>query len=397
MVNSMKFSKVRGVRIPKGNVQTIKADGNVLWDIVQYRYVSLGDSISAGHTIDEHWAKNYGEGSQYGVNGNASTVIVPNSYVDLIGKELRNMYGTRNVSIKSFSRSGDTVADLMEKLTHTVVIEGIKKANIVTICIGANDVLQPAFGDLYTYINTGSLANAESIIAQNLSNLASDNHATSYTALFNRLNEINPNAKYIFTTVYNPYKYLWCEEGRNGFFAPLLATIPDISFLGFDIDGLIKDGLLSTPIVQQFFSRVNSLSAWAENYVTALNNVIKSRINAYAKPNFVVAETKALFDTYPDRTGTGDVKYNDLVNVEYTRGYNTMDMDWGQLYKDSDAGTYWTKLALSYVSLSGFDINGFAVELMDDVINKVVVPDVDPHPETYGHYVLKKSFAEALS
>lgn len=390
----MKFSEVKAVRIPRGNVLAIKADGDVLWDNIRYRYVSLGDSISAGHTINEDWAKDYGEGSQYGVNGNTSTVIVPNCYVDLLRQDLRDRYGV--VSVTSFSRSGDTVADLMEKLSHDVVRSTLKKADLVTICIGANDVLQPAFGDLNTYITTGSLENAESIIAQNLSNLENDNHATSYTALFNKLNEINPRAKYVFTTVYNPYKYLWCEEGQNGFFAPLLATIPDMSFFGFDVDGLIKDGLLATPIVQQFFSRVNSLSAWAETYVTALNNVLKSRIDAYAKSNFVVAETKALFDTYPDRTGTGDVKYNDLVNVEYTRGYNTMDMDWGQLYKESDAATYWTKLAFSYVSWSGFDISGFAMELMDDVINKVVVPDVDPHPETYGHYVLKMAFSDAL-
>ena len=74
----MKFSEVKAVRIPRGNVLAIKADGDVLWDNIRYRYVSLGDSISAGHTINEDWAKDYGEVSQYGVNGNTSTVIVPN-------------------------------------------------------------------------------------------------------------------------------------------------------------------------------------------------------------------------------------------------------------------------------------------------------------------------------
>ena len=52
-------------------------------------YVSLGDSIAAGHTINSEWASDYGEGSQYGKNGNTSTVIVPNSYTDLIQKELK--------------------------------------------------------------------------------------------------------------------------------------------------------------------------------------------------------------------------------------------------------------------------------------------------------------------
>ena len=30
------------------------------------------------------------------------------------------------------------------------------------------------------------------------------------------------------------------------------------------------------------------------------------------------------------------------------------------------------------------------------MIVKVIMPDVDPHPESYGHYVLKRSFADAL-
>lgn len=362
-----------------------------------FGYVSLGDSIAAGHTINDEWTTNYGEGSQYGKNGNTSTAIVPESYTDLIKDELAVKYNNRS-AVVSFARSGDTVADLMEKLNHERVQSSIKMAELVTICIGANDVLQPALMNLEQYIYTGDLSTIEAIVETNLARLNTDSDPNSYMSLLNRLNEINPNARYLFTTIYNPYKYLWIEEGRNGFFAPVLNTIPQMTILGFEVDVLIKYGLLNTSIVQMLFSRVNGLSAWAEKYVTRLNAVINSKIQNYqsTNSNFIVADSKSLFDTVPDRPISAPYHYNDLVSVEYTRGYDTATMDWGRLWAGSDVGTFWRNLATKYVSSSGINIEGFATELVTQMVEKVIVPDIDPHPEWYGHYVLKRSFADAL-
>lgn len=424
-------------------------------DKTQYlRYVSLGDSIAAGHTINAEWNENYGEGSQYGKNGNTFTAIVPNSYTDLIHKELQNSNQEKVVDTTSFARSGDTVVDLLSKLDHGVVREAISKAHVVTICIGANDVLQPAMHNLDEYINTGSLDSINAKIENNLATLNNDSSDHSYKALFDKLVSINPKAKYVFTTVYNPYKYLWIDEGQNGFFAPLLATIPqmnldidgmiesmfgvndlsywDLSKMGWvsieldlDLDSLIKDGILSTTPFQTVFSRVNGLCDWSEKWVegttnfNGLNRVLRTKIAEQQKtyPNFCVAETKALFDTYPDRPVTADKHYNDLVSVEYTRGYDTMQMDWGELWDGKDVSTFWTDLAwkhLHFASYSrimelvasasfnvwdyvSFDMNGFAEELMTLIVERVIVPDVDPHPEEYGHVVLKNSFSEAIN
>lgn len=362
-----------------------------------FGYVSLGDSIAAGHTINDEWTTDYGEGSQYGKNGNTSTAIVPESYTDLIRNELTVKYNNRS-AVVSFARSGDRVDDLMEKLTHTRVINAIKVADLVTICIGANDVLEPALSHLEEYIYTGDLSTIEAIVEGNLANLNNDSYTYSYKSLFDRLNEINPDAQYVFTTIYNPYKYLWIEEGNDGFFSPILNSIPQMTILGLEVDEYIKSGLLSTPIVRQLFERVNGLNAWAEKYVTRLNEVLKGKIQNYqpTNSNFAVADTKALFDTYPDRPISAQKHYNDLVNVEYTRGYNTATMDWGRLWEGSDVGTFWLNLATKYVSLSGLDISGFAEDLLSQMIEKVIVPDIDPHPEWYGHYVLKRSFADAL-
>lgn len=403
-------------------------------------YVSLGDSIAAGHMITDTWVADYGgTGAQYGNGGNQETFRIPGCYTDLIGKELEAVYGDK-AYVKSFAQSGDTVADLMEKLTQEPVRNAIREAKLVTVCIGANDILEPAMSDLDEYISTGSLESAEAVIETNMTRLASDTETNAYKAMFDRLTEINPDAKYIFTTIYNPYKYLYLEDGHYGFFGPLLQTIPDMEIdvdeviedlfgfddLGYydvlklewvsielkaDIDSLIKDGLLATPVVQQLFDRVNGLSAWTEERVTRLNEIIRTKIAEYqaTNANFSVAETKAAFDLFPDKTESSeDVDYSDLVNVEYTATYDTAQMDWGALWRGSDAGTFWWDLSWKHLHFTNalpstnvwdyvsFDLESFAAELVDLIIEKVIVPDVDPHPEHHGHEVMKRVFTNAL-
>ena len=394
----------------KENGQWLKGDWSGL-DIKNYvfkqlapkqkiHYVSLGDSIAAGHTIDENWATNYGEGSQYGYDfGNGyvrtePTVIIPGSYTDLIRNELVNTYGADGVSAMSFARSGDTVAMLMEKLSHATVRSAIEQADIVTICIGANDVLQPALSRLDQYINTGDFTEIDNTVSQNFVNLETDSHSASYRSLFDKLNEINPLAKYVFTTVYNPYKFLHLDEGRYGFFGPLLNMIPSMELFGVSFDGMLKDGLLGTSAIQTLYSRVNNLHWWAEMNVNRLNIILNDKLNEYQaiNKNFSIVYTKSLFDNFPDRFVSAPKRYNDLVHVEYTSGFNTETMNWWRLWPGSDGYTYWLNLGLKH----GLDINAIATEFVADLIEKVIMPDVDPHPKAYGHYIMERAFADAL-
>ena len=45
---------------------------------------------------------------------------------------------------------------------------------------------------------------------------------------------------------------------------------------------------------------------------------------------------------------------------------------------------YWWDLAFNHVNWSGIDIESIATELVRDILYKVIVPDVDPHPEEEG-------------
>lgn len=433
-------------RIRKAYLGDLQGLAKIVFEQYHINYVSLGDSIAAGHMIDTDWESQYGVRSQYGENGNKETVIVPLSYTGVIQHELNSIYGERHVSVKSFAHSGDTVADLLVKLSQDAVIKAIEEADLVTVCIGANDVLQPALDHMGDYINTGSFETIEVDVKANLAVLDDDTAETSFTSLFNRLNAINPNARYLFTTIYNPYKYLHLEEGRHGFWQPVLDIIPpmvidvdkiieDMFFggeeityfniltgrwepieLDFDVSVLIKEALLQTPAVQTLFDRVNIVGAWTEIYVEGsnaydgLNRVLRKKIEAFqaTNPNFAYAETKGLFDLFPDKTDSrSDVDYGDLVNVEFTRNMDTMKMDWGELYQGNVTG-YWSNLAWKYLSFNNafpsfnvndyvsFDINGMAAELVQNVVDRVILPDIDPHPEYRGHQVMKRSFTNML-
>ena len=180
----------------KENGQWVKHEGSSLdgkryvCEYLPTKYVSFGDSIAAGHAINSDWETNYGTGSQYGANGNTETVIVPNCYTDLIRNSLTEIYGKKLISTKSFAKSGDKVSHLVAKLDNTEVRNAIAEADVVTIYIGANDVLQPALDQVGNYINYGAptLGELDAQINANIATLRTNENANSFYALFNNGN-----------------------------------------------------------------------------------------------------------------------------------------------------------------------------------------------------------------
>lgn len=441
---SFKFNDVKTWKIPEGTVTQVKVqNGDLLWDKIQYRYVSLGDSIAAAQAIrndpyDYYWVPSEYEKWQFPKVD--STVIQDESYTDLLRDDMEVAYGLGFVYASSFARSGDRVEDLMAKLDDDRVKKALRRAHVVTVCIGANDVLQPAFSHIDEYINTGSLNEAERVIEDNFKILSGETEGVSYVDLFDKIDTlIKPGTRVVFTTVYNPYKYLHLDEGRNGFFRELVASIPKMPINVKDIvkiamSGLVPDWILNAfpdyiyelgPVIQEailttapfqlIFSRINDLSSWAERYVNRLNDLIRTEVDAYkaTNSNFLVAESKALFDTYPDR-GCGTTTYDQLVNVSFTRGFYLSQTDWGALWRDQygtsaeGVKAFWFDLAVKHIKTQNaypstnladyiwYDMGGFANELKDLLIYKVFYPEIDVHPEEGGHRALKQAFAAAL-
>lgn len=425
------FSILQDLNNTRGVVTEIKVNGKVRWKRLpadaKVRYVSMGDSIAVGHQIDPDWEENYGWDAQYGEDGRTATTIIPGSYTALIRSKLIETYGAGYTSTKSFAHSGDRVSHLLAMLDHDVVRSAVAMADIVTICIGANDVLSHVQVGLAEYIKTGDLSTLDKMVEDSLAVLADDSRAASYWKLFAKLDGINPNAKYVFTTVYNPYKYIWVEKGtwdndyEDSFFAPLFKHIPQITIMGSEWDREIKKAILDADAVSMLFDRINGtgkgdgLGGHAERYVTQLNKILREKVVAYqaVNPNFLLAETKAVFDPVPDRPNkAASLHYNDLVNVEITRGYDVSKLPWGALWDGNiledwdgnrisdkvcnDATTFWTELLDVYMDGINIDYNGLASTLVSEVALSVLALEIDPHPEPDGHYAMMQSFAEAL-
>lgn len=363
-------------------------------------YVSLGDSIAVGHSINSDWETDYGWHTQYGENNNASTTIVPNSYTDHVRKKLTSIYGDGNVIATSYAHTGDTNVDLRDKLEHKAVQDSIKKAKLVTISIGANTILGPATEKIPDFISNGNptLVQLDNELESALNVLSSDAETYgSYRNIMTKLKELNtnPNTKFIFTTVYNPYKFLWVDESTDendyidGYFGPIMWAAPnveiDIPFVG-QMD--VRKFIYESAFLLDVSKRINnppgdgsySLGQWVERKIKRLNGIIKEAVLSFGDSRFAVADTKRLYDSYPDRYICEDYNYSDMVNVEIVRGQTIQDLDWGRFWNN------WSIDSLSNI----------VEDIAMTVVEEAILPDTDPHPEEDGQYALYRSFADVL-
>lgn len=603
-------------------VDEIKINGDTVWKHSKFTYVSLGDSLSAGHRIDRNWGTaddlnssvyHYGWNSQYrqsqnleakytaaeadallakvkakypnwemygefssrktgrDADGNTtyyytyycnkSTPIIPNSYTGKIREYLEKEY-SGDITALSFGVSGSMVMrnpgenrSLMEILDDDAVKYAISNANLVTLSIGANTVLEPALGiapdflmngvdlasteaymedclrdladtsntrevdfsditsfskvkyrDILTghikgggthniyvdeikdirdpatnqitdrkifgrLINNNSISNTQIDISQNeMINESSDytkieRQIYSYKRLFDKLRSINPNANYVFNTVHNPMSYLYLERGtwdenfNDSFLGTWLNTIPPMAIGDWRLDNELKKLIIDHEMVSDVIKRVNGdnqgwegIPKWVERYVDdggisangeaylGLSQNIRKAVEAYnasnSISNFMVNDVKELFDTVPDRQGPGELHYNDLVNMQITRGYDANDMQWDMLWGDAEGSTkeekqwnYWMSFLGKYIpnlenileNIHNFDIYKIAeivnditqlltlnldelvADLMGDLIENFTGADgvfsaaFDPHFRADGHYFVYRSAIDALN
>lgn len=447
----MDFSTLRGLTIPEGPVKSLAIDGVDVWHR-KFSYVSLGDSIAAGHFIRNEerlniprcWEWQYGDYKEKDANGNIiaefhndSTELISGCYTDLIRAKLEEKYGSNHVKVTTYARSGDTNTDLRAKLEHEKVQNDIAKAELVTVCIGANTVLGKAITQIGDFITKGAptLQDLEKEFNKELEEggegfkllEAGETVTGSYRNIFAKLASINknPNAKFVFTTVYNPYKYLWLDPSTddnnytNGYFGPTCSIAPNIEVVnpltGNDIIDVRKfiytfevsipdiGGSVSLKLLTQ---RVNdpfkdypeyweqegcgrfTLAEWVEKQVTSINTALADAIewardkdNGMGDERFILADTKSVFDSVPDNLIASNRHYSDLVNVELVRGETALTLNWGELHD----------------TWEGNSLIENAKNIVWDTVFKVVMPDLDPHPEGYGQYAMYRSFADALA
>ncbi len=112
-----------------------------------------------------------------------------NSYANILTNEL-------DFSLENFAKSGDTTADLIEKLKKDDVKKAISQADFIEISIGGNDFLTKRDELLDLYNNRSLLS-----LASEISEISSDVEK-NMNKIVETITNINPNAKIVIQTLY---------------------------------------------------------------------------------------------------------------------------------------------------------------------------------------------------
>ena len=289
-------------------------------------YVAFGDSIAEAYAINMK-TKSADEPLITGFD--SSYALVENSYVDLINKELSKTY---NATAYNYAYSGDKCSDLIAyirefyddanetvkdgttanatypTLTNGQIYNSVKNANIITICIGANNILKDAINLIAGYLELKkpyyTLEQMETALKANILGDSSKNivgFKAEFDELLTILNKINPNAYIYFTNIYNPYKVLKADSG-------LLQTASYLGFNNFTQERLDNIAHLADVAI-------GGGKDLTGNDFTSLNDVILQGVTKANEQNnrFVYVNTKQVFDSKYDESNLQN--YNNYVNT----------------------------------------------------------------------------------
>lgn len=321
------------------NFMNVNAEERVS-DVVNY--VSLGDSIAAGCMLPSHTQSAEAElVDDIYVPG----IFVEGSYSNLLRSNLIIEYGDQNVNAVSFAKSGDRTENLLEKLDNDSVANAIRNADVVTICIGANDILGPALENLETFIyGDMSLEEMEQALDEGLTKFAGTNDEDgNFEKILNKLLSLNSEAKYIFTNVYNPFKYAAVPTSLESLAPYVGISVDNVNSIAEATEVYVAGGENSSG------SAVKGLNALLQEKILEFNN--KTNMD------YRLVDIKSEFDKYTLQTET---KYTELVNCILTK-YAQIVLDFGlDIYAQ---------------------IQQYA----------------DPHPTLKGHSIINDKFMEGLA
>ncbi len=166
-----------------------------------YVYVALGDSIAYGYGLVDFENECY-----------------PKLVYDAIVTD------ENPAAYSNYAVNGDTSADLIELLDEKASInsdaEPLRHADLITVSIGANNVLGPSLAKLSEYYAMASSADpnlAALRIPQIYDEMMAANEAgieafeADIVTIMNTLKLLAPEAKIVLQTVYNPYRHVNVE------------------------------------------------------------------------------------------------------------------------------------------------------------------------------------------
>lgn len=250
------------------------------------KYVALGDSIADGT----------------GLPGYQKYTFVEGAYTTLLKEDLETRF---NIDAVTYAKASSNTSDLLSLLNGMptekysdldveTALNDIASADLITLCIGANDILLPAIENVYDFImNNKTVADMEQILDKGLEAFTSN-----YPEVLKKLTELNPNAQIIVHDIYNPYKYF-----------KLTAEIEKIApYVGVNVNNANSIG----DITEIYLDGGTNSSG---NKVSGLNNILTSSVAMNNNGNITITFIKTNFDSCVDY----DISYSELVNADPTK------------------------------------------------------------------------------
>ena len=108
-----------------------------------------------------------------------------------------------NIKIENYGKRGNRTDQLLKRLDKEEIASSISKADIVLITIGANDIMK--------------------VVKSNITNLTLEpfdqervNYIKRLRAIFNKINELNPDTQIYLIGFYNPFEYFFGDIKELG-------------------------------------------------------------------------------------------------------------------------------------------------------------------------------------
>ena len=200
-----------------------------------------------------------------------------------------NYVENTNTQFTNYGVSGDTSTDLLGKLN----VEGVDaEADIVTLCIGANNILGTSFSYLGSYL-TDSTNTTKTAYEQAL-DAGVANFRNDYPAILEKL----AGKKVVVMTVYNPYKYT--------------------SLMDIDISGIPSNyqGMVAGSI-SGYDAKFQEMLGMSMTSLEEINNIIRQSANE----DIVVVDIWTYFN------GLTEEEYKDYINADLSKIVsNTADL-----------------------------------------------------------------------
>jgi|GEM_PF-3889718 len=242
-----------------------------------------------------------------------------------------------SATVKSYANSGDTSTDLANLLTqdnyvktlaetnkevtilNQKVLNDIKQANVITLCIGANDVLGLAIQTLNQTIQNNQISKLlTGFDDTELSQYSANIQQNVQTFKSNYQNIILPvlcqNSNVYVMTIYNPYRFLGIAENFNGFRQLLQITIDGLN----QINKTIRDSANNNVIV---IDVATNFSNYSERQYTNYVNVDLSQIDMMSLANMGSGDMPYYFDPHP--TPLGQKTIAELYGQSYSQDTTT--------------------------------------------------------------------------